>query len=225
VTHEESRRPQVVLPPLGGAALPAPQEPGPIVLRSRFDMLCRDVTSIALTAGTMSLLVLLLLVTVSVMLAAAAGAPRVDRVISAWIWVILLCVLVLPTWGVLRLPWHDSALRPYTELVKQSEENRESLSASVGFLLLAGVCMLGAVIAFMRYCAGVRSLVAPDEHRLDPALEAEAANIKPGTLHGGRSATALRRVVPADAPSPAHGVDRRPAASAVSPGTFPRRLV
>jgi hypothetical protein len=100
-------------------------------------------------------------------------------------------------------------------------------------------CVVAVAIIGLRFCAGVQAgMPVVESMKLDPVLEREAANITPGSLHGGRGAAALRgvavsngnghtaapaspprQVVAAGAGSPGPGMMQP------SPGVAPRRLI
>jgi hypothetical protein len=229
VVHDDAR----LQPAAGASAETPPAAPGPIRIRSRFDRLGRDLTALTLAVGSLALVVMVLVMTVSVILVAGTPHGRLDHAVSAWMWGVLVLVLALPAAAMLRLPWTDTALRDYDALLRETRD--VSLGQAVRILALFVICLSGLALAGMRHAAGIAALLLPDPHRVDPALEAEAANIKPTTLHGGRAAAALQRLVQPAAPgAPGEAKrppevrrqpDRLPLASQVSPGSAPRRLV
>jgi hypothetical protein len=82
------------------------------------------------------------------------------------------------------------------------------------------------------FSAGVHSGIVPKENmRLDPTLEREAANITPGSLHGGRAAVALRAASSAPMSSPerkpvsAPAPSQPPSITQLSVGEAPKRLI
>jgi hypothetical protein len=196
--------PAVRTPALASQALPAEiQEaikPGPIKIRSGFDHLFSDATTLSVATGSLALLVLGLLLTMGVNLMTASAMAGVERAISSLIWAIIVAVIALPTADLLGLPWKGSALRAYPELVQQIEAAQargEGFPFYASFLFMPGLCLIGMVVIEWRFRHAVLRNVPDASHPfLDPTLEREATNIKATSLHSGaRNAGALERIV------------------------------
>ena len=175
------------------------------------------------------------LVAVGLVLGTVCGAHRLDRGISALTWAIVLTMLALPLGGWLGLPWQDGALSTYRHMIQEVEVARfRNVGSGFGlqyyarFLLLPGLCLLGFMLLGFRFSGALEGVLPVKANEaLDPALEQEASNIAASSLHsGGRSAGALGRTVgPAGAEQPAPARQPMPAATQVSVGEAPKRLI
>jgi hypothetical protein len=154
--------------------------------------------------------------------------------VSAFGWALLVGLLVMPIGAYVNLPWADGALWSYGGLTTVLDERVATDEAGglpivfyARYLVLPVVCVIGIALVGMRFSAGVEAgLLMKENFRLDPALEQEAANMKPSSLHGGRAAAAMRQTVGevgADASSiPASG---GATVRQLSPGEAPKRLI
>jgi hypothetical protein len=84
--------------------------------------------------------------------------------------------------------------------------------------LLPAMCIVGITLVCLRFCSGVEAGI--ESMRLDPALEREASNISPSSLHAGRSTAVLTRTMQSEAEPPSTA-----SARTVSPGQSPQRLI
>lgn len=182
--------------------------------------------------GRCAMLALIPLMMVGVMLSAGSATPGVDRVVSSLTWAMVVAVLVLPLGGAFSLPWDAGALTSYEHMtstvdrVEQASETgnqdgASSLAMHSRFGLLPLACLVGVTLVGLRFCSGVEAgILAGENMRLDPALEREAANISPSSLHAGRSTGVLNQAMKGDA------IDRAlPTAKTVSVGQSPQRLI
>jgi len=201
---------------------------------SHYDRLFSAGTSAARTLGMLAVLTLCPLVAVGLVLGTVCGAPRLDRGISALTWAIVLTLLALPLGGWLGLPWQDGALSTYRHMIQEVEIARyRNVGSSFGlpyyarFLLLPGLSLLGFVLLGFRFSGALEGVLPVKAgEALDPALEREASNITASSLHStGRSAGALGRTVVAEAKQPPPAKRPMPAATQVSVGTAPKRLL
>ncbi len=218
----------------GAANTAAPRTPERRAL-SHYDRLFSAGTSAARTLGMLAVLTLCPLVAVGLVLGTVCGAPRLDRGISALTWAIVLTLLALPLGGWLGLPWQDGALSTYQHLIQEVEIARyRNVGSSFGlpyyarFLLLPGLCLLGFVLLGFRFSGALEGVLpVKGSEALDPALELEASNIAASSVYSsGRSAGALGRTVgAAEAPQPPPATRPMPAATQVSVGVAPKRLI
>ncbi len=202
---------------------------------SHYDRLFSAGTSAARTLGMLAVLTLCPLVAVGLVLGTVCGAPRLDRGISALTWAIVLTLLALPLGGWLGMPWQDGALSTYRHMIQEVEIARDSnIGAGFGlpyyarFLLLPGLCLLGFVLLGFRFSGALEGVLPVKANEaLDPALEQEVSNIAASSLHStGRSAGALGRTVDsAQTPQPPRSKRPMPAATHVSVGEAPKRLI
>jgi hypothetical protein len=203
---------------------PAP-DPNRVV--SRYDHICRMAATLAGSAGTLAILMLLPLLAVGTILGAGSATPGIDKTVSAFAWSMLLAMLVLPLGEVVTLPWRQGAITSYDLMIEHVEamggiEAEGDVVFYARFLLLPGACLIGTVLVALRFGAGVEAALLPRESfRLDPVLEREAANVKPTSLMGGRAAGALAGVLNNAKTEP----KPMPAATQVAAGELPKRLI
>ena len=140
-------------------------------------------------------------------------------------------LLSVPVGEFVSLPWLDGGFWSYSHLTEQID-GQLAAGRTVFFaqyLLLPIVCLLCTAIAGLRFSAGVElGLMRKEMLRLDPALEQEAANIKPASLHAGRTAAAMRQAVGAGLQAGSEQPAGRPSTGAIkqpSSGAVPTRLV
>jgi hypothetical protein len=189
----------------------------PNVVMTKQDFIMGRLSTLALTAGSLAVVLLIPMMIVGVMLAAASATPGVERVVSAFMWSLGVAIFVLPLGQQFGLPWDYGGLVPYEYMTQNVD--RQMVDGRWGdatfharFSGLPLFCVIAVGFVGFRFSNGVVAGILPKEDiRLDPALEKEAANIKAGSLIGGRAASALRSVQPAQA-APAH----TPAVTAVT---------
>ncbi|MCZ6734322.1 MAG: hypothetical protein O7C65_00855 [Planctomycetota bacterium] len=96
------------------------------------------------------------------------------------------------------------------------------------FLFLPAASLVGFILVGFQFGSAVEAVLLKSESMgLDPALEREAANISATSLHGGsgRMSGALTHALHAQEPPMASHRERMPAATKVSPGEMPKRLI
>jgi hypothetical protein len=218
----------------------APEAVNPNVVLTKQDFIMGRISSLALTGGSIAIVLLIPMVMVGVMLSAASATPGVERVVSSFMWSLAVAVLVLPLGSQFGLPWDYGGLTPYDYMTEQVD--RQMVEGRWGdatfharFSGLPLFCLIGVGFVGFRFSNGVVAGILPKEDvRLDPTLEKEAANIKPGSLIGGRAASALRSVSPGPAAphTPAVTAVTTNGASEVRPGMLqptageaPKRLI
>lgn len=198
---------------------------------TKYDRMFATVASLSGGFGTLAVLALVPLVALGVLLGASSATSGVDKTVSAFGWSLVVALLAMPVGEFVNLPWLDGGFWSYSHLTEQLDGAVETgrIVLFAQYLLLPFVCLLGIAIAGLRFSAGVElGLMRKEMLRLDPALEREAANIKPASLHAGRTAAAMRQAVGSGsqagsgqpAPRPATGSIRQP-----SPGEAPKRLI
>ena len=203
---------------------------------SKLDPIFSHANALALSAGTIAMLVLLPLIAVGLLLGVTSATNGVENTVSAFVWSLVVGLFVLPVGEHINLPWQQGALTTYPFMIKQvdlslagSQEALASATFYARFALLPLVCVCAVAIIGLRFNVGVGSGIIPRENlRLDPALEKEVANIKVGSLHGGRAAGALRAAGMAPA-----AAERKPMPTPAAAGTAvaasadeaPRRLI
>jgi len=203
---------------------------------SKYDAMLSNVVRFARGFGSMAVLMMIPLILAGVLLTSSVAAPGGDRTVTSFCWALAVSMLTLPIGHLLGLPWRDGGFctyptmtAPIDALAAKSADNMVGLDqigvmAYVRFIALPLACLVGTCIVLLRFNDGVVNALLPHDSRLDPALEKEAANIKPSSLHGGRSAGALRAAVTAPvaggSPMPAASsppMESRMAAAAASP--------
>jgi hypothetical protein len=173
---------------------------------TKYDRMMNRASALALSAGTIAMLLMIPMIVVGVMLGAGSATPGIDKVVSAFMWSLVVSMMTLPVGQLVGLPWQYGGLVPYEHMT--AHVDREMIEGSWGslifharFMLLPLTCLVGVGIIGLRFSNGVYSGIIPKEDmRLDPTLEREAANMKASSLLGGRNAVALRAVAPTAAP-------------------------
>lgn len=217
----------------------APTDPeivDPNRVPTKQNLLLAKGSKIAYGAGLLGMIALLPLLGLGAMLGAGSATPGVEKCVSAFMWGMMVAILIFPLGDVLGLPWREGALVSYDDMVARVDAEMTDANNSWGsvtfycrFALLPLACIVGLTVAGMGFSAGVLAGIMPKEDiRLDPALEREAANITPASLHGGRAAAALRAASATAAterkvttPAPA----TPPSITQLSAGEAPKRLI
>jgi len=199
---------------------------------TKYDRIFETVASLSGGFGALAVLALVPLVALGVLLGASSATSGVDKTVSAFGWSLVVALLAMPVGEFVNLPWLDGGFWSYSHLTEQLDGAVETgrIVLFAQYLLLPFVCLLGIAIAGLRFSAGVElGLMRKEMLRLDPALEREAANIKPGSLHAGRTAGAMRQAVGAGSQAGSgQQPARRPAGGSItqpSPGEAPKRLI
>ncbi len=181
--------------------LPRGAEPGPVTVRSKFDLFFDDIIDLSLAAGSISLVVLVLMVTVMVMITASTSATGVNEAVSALTWTVIVTALTLPMGGLFHMPWQGSALRPYeviTSHVDLARANGAEFEFYAKFLAMPVVCLIGVLMIGTRFGRAARQGLPSARPFLDADLEREATGLTATSLYGGgRSVGALNRLVEA----------------------------
>lgn len=174
--------------------------------------------------GRLAMVVLVVAMGLGVVLSAGSAIAGAERTILAFLWTVVLALLVLPVGKVMDLPWEDGALTSYeymgawvdrvdarraeslagprpavlalTQAAQEEPKAPSMVSFHAKFLLLPLACLVGLVMVALRFNAAVEAAIMQRESgKLDPALEREASNISPSSLHRGRSASILTRAI------------------------------
>ncbi len=221
--------------------------PNPNRVATGTNQIMNRASALAMTAGTLCMALMIPMLMVGVMLSAGSATPGVEKVVSSFMWSLVVIVLVLPVGHIVGLPWPDGGLVTYQLMTEQVDKHM--IDGNWGtpifyarFFLLPLACLVGVGIIGLRFSSGVMAGILPKEDmRLDPMLEKEAAGMKATSLIGGRSAAALRTVAPAPAstaignavqPAPALTAVTAAGTSEIKPGMLqvtagdaPRRLI
>jgi len=221
-----------------------PQPPKPVDANriiTGYDRVFKVGSRLARGLGTLALFAMLPLLAVGVLLAAASATRGVDKTISAFTWSIVAALLVLPLGESLGMAQSGGAFWSYEQVTARidaagepslEEIHGDSQMVAIArhlLLPLAAVCAIAMV--GLRFDAGVESgLMRKEDLTLDPTLESEAGNIKPGSLHAGRTAAAMQALgsgVPFAVGSKAVAApaDGPPSIRQVSPGSAPKRMI
>jgi hypothetical protein len=201
---------------------------------SRYDRLFAMASSLAGGLGALAVLALAPWIGLGVVLAASSGTTGVERTVSAFGWALIIGLLALPAGELVGLPWRDGALWSYADLTTIVDAPEGSGAGGIvffaRFLLMPLACVIGIVLVAARFSSGVEAgMLQREQLRLDPALESEAANIKPTTLHGGRTAAAMKVAVEqaggVNQPTPIGQSDGPATVRQISTGDAPKRLI
>ncbi len=192
--------------------------PNPNRVATKSDLIMSRASALAMTCGTIAMLLMIPMLMVGVMLSAGSATPGVDSVVSAFMWSLFVSMLVLPIGQYVGLPWSHGGFVPYEMMTKQVDIEMADgkwgtpvFHARFGLLPLA--CLVGVGIVGLRFSNGVRAGVIKEDVRLDPTLEREASGIRASSLLGGRNTAALRSI----SPPPAAVAASTPMASAAQP--------
>ncbi len=208
------------------------------------DRIFAIITDLNAAIGILATVSLALFIVMSLLLTVNSAVPGIESTVSSFGWMVLVGMLLLPLGQVFPLPWVYGCFVPYDEMIKPLAAMTETAATLPGFpeyarfLLLPITCLIGVALVLNRYIVGVDAALLPrPDFRLDPKLEAECANVKPGSLHGGRAAGALSQMVQTSEPpakqgsplpsaGPTQGAPTQlPNATEVSQGKAPRRLI
>jgi hypothetical protein len=238
VGSPEQREISPALVGLGGdvAVVDKPAEPPPAQRQlSATDRRLSMAASLASGVGLLATIAILPLLVLSVLLAVNSNSPGIEQVIAAFTWAVLIALLMLPLGELLGLPWREGALYSYSRMTAEVDAVHAIAQGWAGptfYARFAGLplaCVVGMTLVGLQYSAGVAAVLPQKEDmRLDPVLEKEAGNISPTSLHGGRSAGALRAATApvAGAAAGANGAVLHPAGmTQPSAGVAPRRLI
>ena len=205
--------------------------PDPNRVMSQYDPMLAKASTLARATGSLAMVMLLPLLGLGVLLGVTTATSGVESTVSAFMWSLFISMLVLPLGASVGLPWSEGALTSYTMMTEQVDAIRDASPDALGgatfyarFAFLPIACVAGIAMVGLRFGSGVNAGIIPRESmRLDPVLEREAANVKPGSLHGGRPGNALRNMNGSNTP------ERKPSAPApalaTSAGEAPRRLI
>lgn len=209
----------------------------------RLDRVFEAAHGLAGGLGRCAMLAAIPLMMVALILCATAAVPGVDRMVSSLTWTLALATLVLPFGELFGLPWQSGALTDYQHMTAMADKvnlpmvdgkTQEPQISSLVFFsrlaLLPIACVVGVTLVGLRFGSGIEAGVAREDMRLDPALEREAGNISPSSLHAGRSAGALGHTLRTagndDESSKPDSTSSQPhSARAVSTGDAPKRLI
>lgn len=168
---------------------------------SKYDRMMKTTSDFAAGIGMLAIIALLPLLAVGAIMGAGSATPGVEHAVSAFTWSIILAMLILPLGEMIGLPVKEGALYVYSNMTHQVDaahsvdDGWASPTFYARFAVLPLACIVAVAIIGLRFCAGVGAgMPVVESMRLDPVLEREAANITPGSLHGGRGAAALRGV-------------------------------
>ncbi|MBT8484072.1 MAG: hypothetical protein HKO59_02570 [Phycisphaerales bacterium] len=201
---------------------------------TKYDPIFAHSARLARAVATAAVLALIALITLSVLLGAAAATDGIDRTVSAFAWAVVLALMITPL-GVAIGAWDEGAMWSYAALVARVDAADSDIALGftgglhelvfiARFLFLPIACVVAAILCGLRFVSGVKAaLLQREDLGLDRVLEREAANIKASSLHGGRGAAAMSRLVD---PPPARP-DEKPRASAKTPPqpAPPQRLI
>ena len=228
-------------PPPRGAPEPEAKPVDPNRVRTKNDRVMEQTSTLAYGAGMIGIVLLLPMLIMGALLTAGSATPGVERTVSAFMWALVVAVMILPFGELLGLPWREGALVSYSVMTQEVDLVRGGDDHGWGtplfyarFALLPLTCVVGMTLVGLGFSSGVSAGIMPKEDvRLDPTLEREAANITPGSHHGSRAAAAMRssNVMPTPAPAAAPPPPPPPPKSAppsitqLSPGEAPKRLI
>lgn len=205
--------------------------------RSKFDHSLQAVANVSAAAGTMAALALLPFLALGVVLAAGSATTGVERASGAFVWAVVIVMLVLPWSKVFDAVPFAGLFPNYATMAGEVDFSKYGKTApgsihsptSTGvlfygrYLVLPLACAAGIAAVGLRFRAGVEAGLLPKEDlRLDPTLEKEISTIKSGSLvgGGGRMAGALQSMLHPGEPEDAGRSLRQ-----VSPGERPPRLI
>ncbi|MCI0362755.1 MAG: hypothetical protein L0Y44_12665 [Phycisphaerales bacterium] len=204
-------------------------------VRTSHDSMMAEASTLAMGAGSLAMIVLLPLLALGVILGAGSCTPGVERTVSAFMWALLVALLVLPLGGALGLPWREGALVSYATMSTQVDVQLSGTADGWGgpmfyarFALLPLASVVGITMVCMRFCYGISAGIPKEDIRLDEALEKEAANITPSSLHAGRASAAFKAasvLAAATAKNMDKPLQPQGGITQISAGEAPKRLI
>ena len=244
----EDRTPGQLIVSTTDVSKPTIMQPDPIAndksidpnrVPTKHDKIMAKTERFAYGAGMLGIVMLLPLLMLGTVMSTCSATPGCEKTVSSFMWAMVIALLILPLGGVLGLPWNEGGLVSYDNMTKQVDIEMAQEGAwgsptfHARFAVLPLACLIGITIVGFNFGAGVHAGIVKEDTRLDPALEREAANVTPGSLHGGRAAVAMRSISQsaAPAPAPAPPPERKPAPPApvsitqLSAGEAPKRLI
>jgi len=222
---------------------------------SKYDDIFRESSTLASAFGKLGYMMLMPLLAVGVFLSAGSGAAGVHKSVSAFTWSLVLAILVLPLGSLVNWHALSGAFYEYSTMIAGIDASQSAEAGAgaaqpaamyfARYLMLPAVCVIGTILIGFRFSLGVEdSLIHRETRQFDPVLERETSNRSATSLHGGgggRSAGALSRIISSpmttpssprmngsplpNMPPPPPMDDRMPAATKVSAGEAPRRLI
>ena len=194
-----------------------------------YDRGFRTAVTVSRTLGLMAALIICPLIGLSVVLSVPAGAPRVERAVTALIVSMGLVFLALPLGGWFGMGWQQGTFSSYARMTEAVEAAREVGfgAAFYGrFLLLPVLSAVAFIIVGFRFSSAVEAVLLKNEIGVDPELEAEASNVEASSLHGaGRGRGALSQALQASKKKPAKTKPKPRGMTQLSPGEVPKRLI
>jgi len=174
---------------------------------TKYDAMMNKASALAMSAGTIAMVLLMPLLALGVLLSTSSATPGVEGTVSAFSWSLVVGLLVLPLGQTLGLPWEEGALASYGLMTQQVDLMiGDSLDAwgtptfYCRFAVLPMACLVGVTLIGMKFSTGVYAgIIQKERMRLDPVLEKEAANIKAANLHAGRASGAMKMATAAAA--------------------------
>jgi len=208
----------------------APQAVDPNRVPTKYDAMMNKASALAMSAGTIAMVMLMPLLALGVLLSTSSATPGVEKTVSAFSWSLVVGLLVLPFGQTLGMPWEEGALASYSMMTKQvdlmigdSPDAWGTPTFYCRFAVLPLACLVGVTMIGLKFSTGVYAgIIQKEKMRLDPVLEKEAANIKAASLHAGRAGAAMKVATAAAAAEPivAAAAPSSPAGEAP-----PRRLI
>lgn len=204
-------------------------EPEMTLVPSAIDTVFGIVFSSARAAGLIATVVVVPLVGLGVVLGVPAGAPNVDKAVTAMTISIVFVTLALPLGGWFGLAWEEGTLATYERLatvVEGTRENGFTLRFWTQFLALPAISVLAFIFIGFRFSAALEAVILKSGlEDVDPEIEKEASNVKASSLHGtGRTAGALKQAMKKTAAKKGAG-KKSGRMTELSAGDMPRRLI
>ncbi len=196
---------------------------------SAIDTVFGIVFSSARAAGLIATVVVVPLVGLGVVLGVPAGAPNVDKAVTAMTISIVFVALALPLGGWFGLAWEEGTLATYERLatvVEGTRENGFTLRFWTQFLALPAISVLAFIFIGFRFSAALEAVILKSGlEDVDPEIEKEASNVKASSLHGtGRTAGALKQAMKKTSAKKGSG-KKSGRMTELSAGDMPRRLI
>ncbi|MFK7960071.1 MAG: hypothetical protein AB8G96_06040 [Phycisphaerales bacterium] len=194
---DESRVNEADFDPLGERiGMNAPEPADVNFVRSTLDHVFMSAADIAAAFGRLAMAALMPLLVLGVLLAAGSATDGVEKTVTSFVWAVLSLFLVFPIAARFGMPWEGGALWGYSTLAGTLDGATAVGAAFFVQYMVLPIAAFGTVgVTWQKFSAGVRAgLIRKENFELDPELEREAANIRPGSNFGSRAARAMDEI-------------------------------
>lgn len=183
------------------------REVAPDRVLSRAHSAMKKVSLFAVSAGTLSCVMLAVLTLLGTVIAGGGNIPGVERAVTATTWALVIGLLCLPwssAFPALRIP---GVFADYTALCAAADKVPGAAGGTAAFfqwIFMPLACITLSMMVLGMFRAGVeRGVIVTSVSQFDAAIQKEMTDIaRRGVVAGGRAVGTLNRAVGAAAPVP-----------------------